>query len=53
MKYYLHELPNDNLPRERLAKLGASSLSDYELLAIILAFIVYLITNKKVSLSEL
>ena len=36
MKYYLHELPNDNLPRERLAKLGASSLSDYELLAIIL-----------------
>ena len=36
MKYYLHELPNDNLPRERLAKLGVSSLSDYELLAIIL-----------------
>lgn len=34
--YTIKELPNDVKPRERLIKYGAKSLSDYELLAIIL-----------------
>lgn len=35
-KYYLKELPNTERPRERLLSKGAKSLTDYELLAIIL-----------------
>ena len=36
MLYTINDLPKDARPRERLAQFGASSLSDYELLAIIL-----------------
>lgn len=36
MKYQFMEVPLNERPRERLVKLGASSLADYELLAIIL-----------------
>ena len=36
MFYRINDLPKDIRPRERLMKYGASSLSDYELLAIIL-----------------
>lgn len=34
--YTLHDMPVNNRPRERLIKKGADSLTDYELLAIIL-----------------
>ena len=34
--YTIHDLPEDTRPRERLARLGASALSDAELIAIIL-----------------
>ena len=36
MKYILKDMTEDEKPRERLKKYGSSSLSDYELLAIIL-----------------
>ena len=36
MKYVLKEMSKEELPREKLKKYGPSSLSDYELLAIIL-----------------
>ena len=48
MFYTINDLPEDLRPRERLLKYGASSLSDYELLAIILRT-----GNKKLSCLDL
>ena len=48
MLYTINDLPQDIRPRERLVKYGAESLSDYELLAIILRT-----GNKKMSALDL
>ena len=48
MLYTINDLPTEDRPRERLAKYGASSLADYELLAIILRT-----GNKKMSALDL